>query len=498
MRSSFGPAVTHILVGSVTLALVVAVGLGVSAGVRFIREGGLQERTVAGSRGAATPAPTAAPLAARFSRDYAIALITSITYENIRIDRIEAKLMTWAEYARTDTGIDRKAPAPKSPRAETVWVIAVAGDIFPAFWGPLGTPREHFPWAVWSVDAMGGDVTSLAVGRTGTWSPTFDSLPSYVAVAPPPTPAPPPRLAFTQLQNHVDDFLPPLRELVAADDKATVLYALADARAGALPTPTFASGDGGRTWRRLAVPAKGLTHIAARGNVVVLTDAAGGIQVSRDGAMTWSAASGADEASASTLRQPMGRVIATRLPDGRPVFLADQNGSGPSQILASLDGERWRRIGEVPGRAVFGEMRGAVVSFSGSGSGPGIYSVAGADLSSLQLAPVIGTRQAGGLQTDPASGELWSFTLDGGLAVRRSSDGGKTWLASVNGLPAGIRTVGIFFAQGRVYAIGDGAHVWDGSSWRTAEVLAGKAAAVFQHGRAVFLQDLPRGLWRLD
>jgi hypothetical protein len=168
--------------------------------------------------------------------------------------------------------------------------------------------------------------------------------------------------------------------------------------------------------------------------------------------------------------------------------------TGPSRILASNDGATWRDLGEVPGPASFGLLDVPLVSFAKNTPGDGLFRVEGTDLASLRLVPVAGSLQAWSMLTNTARNELWSFNAPNEPKARLSADGGRTWRDADAGLLG--RIAGLFVLNGTVYAIGDGAYFWTGTEWRVANILSGKAAAVFQLGSWVFIQDLPGGLWR--
>jgi hypothetical protein len=154
--------------------LAVAVGVG---GAQLL----LQARTQVAAQ------PAAVPVAATVTRDQAIALVRSLG-EVVRVDRIEAKLLPWSEFAPS-MGVDRTGG--KTPLPDAVWAVAVAGDTYPTYWGaPLGTPQQHFAWSLWGVDALRGNIASLSVGASANWPPAYDSLVDHGAVAPTPTPVP--------------------------------------------------------------------------------------------------------------------------------------------------------------------------------------------------------------------------------------------------------------------------------------------------------------------
>jgi hypothetical protein len=176
--------------GRVTVTLGAAV-LAIAGGV-----GGAQLLYAARSQVAAQPAPAAAvtatpvvPVAAVVTRDQAIALVRSLG-EVVRVDRIEAKLLPWSEFAPS-MGVDRTGN--KTPLPDAVWAVAVAGDIYPTYWGaPVGTPQQHFAWSLWGVDAVRLNIVSLSVGTGGSWPPAYDDFVDHVAVTPTPTPGPTP------------------------------------------------------------------------------------------------------------------------------------------------------------------------------------------------------------------------------------------------------------------------------------------------------------------
>jgi hypothetical protein len=171
--------------------IVAAAALAVAGGVigaQLLREARSQVAAQPASVAAARVTP-AAPVAAVVTRDEAIALVRSLG-EVVRVDRIEAKLMPWSEFAPS-MGVDRTGK--KTPLPDAVWAVAVAGDTYPTTWGaPLGTPQQHFAWSLWGVDAVRLNIASLSVGTGGSWPPPFDGFVDHAAVAPTPIPAPTP------------------------------------------------------------------------------------------------------------------------------------------------------------------------------------------------------------------------------------------------------------------------------------------------------------------
>jgi hypothetical protein len=147
----------------------------------------------------ATPDPALPALAATIDRDAAIATVLRGA-EVGRVDRIAAKLMTYAEYlagagaVRTHPG-DPAAPASTgfgmtgNPAARVLWVVAVAGEVYPqgrmpAFFGgpsgPNATPYPPYRWATALIDSASGQLIVFGdAGIADSWPPTFDSLPSH-------------------------------------------------------------------------------------------------------------------------------------------------------------------------------------------------------------------------------------------------------------------------------------------------------------------------------
>ena len=96
---------------------------------------------------------------------------------------------------------------------------------------------------------------------------------------------------------------------------------------------------------------------------------------------------------------------------------------------------------------------------------------------------------------EPREGtDLWAFGPCCLPYARVSTDGGRTWRDADDGLAG--RIAGLFAVSGTVYAIGDGAYFWTGTEWRSASIVTGKGAAVFQLGTWFVLQDVTGGLWR--
>jgi hypothetical protein len=466
---------------------------------------------LAESNALASPAPTTALSAspagaavrAAVTREQAIALVRSLG-DVVRVDRIEAKLLPWSEFAPVGMGADMTGgPWHGGGLPDAVWAVAVAGDTYPTFWGaPLGTPQQHFPWSLWGVDPLQLRIVSLKVGSDGRWPPGFEGIADHVALVPTPPPPSPSPIRFDLVVSGVGP-LEAIHDLAAADQEAMRLWAVVGGRPDPVtpvPARLRRSDDGGRSWRTvLNDPTRGSgpAYVAAAGAIVLVSDL--GLDtadrgVSTSGGLYLSTDSGAGWTRVAT--GSIGRVAALRY-RGAVTFFAEHvwatkgAATGPSHVSASTDGRAWRDLGEVPGPASFGLLDVPLVSFSKNTPGDGLFRVEGGDLASLRLVPVAGSPQAWSMLTNIARNELWSFNAP---KARLSPDGGRTWRDADAGLLG--RIAGLFVLSGTVYAIGDGAYFWTGTEWRVAGILSGKAAAVFQLGSWVFIQDLPGGLWR--
>jgi hypothetical protein len=489
-------------VASAVIVVAVATGLGAGRALQDARAQIAAHADATGRVGAASsasPLPTTTPTAigsvlAKLTRDEALALVRSLS-EVVRVDRIEAKLLAWSEFAPVGMGVDRTGH--QTPLPDSVWAIAIAGDTYPTYWGaPLGTPQEHFAWSLWGIDALRGNIASLKVGSTGSWPPGFDALADHIAVAPTPSPSPPPPVPFDLVAPGGPQPMPPIVALAAADASAMQLWAVVTD--GPQSSALQRSADGGRTWQQAGAPAGGWSpaRVAAADALVLVSDlgrnaaaTSGGLYLSKDAGSTWR----------RVANDPVGLVVAVRH-NGVCWFFAEHPrvppsaATGPSKILASLDGETWREIGEVPGPASFVLSDAPLFSHSKVQPGDGLMRVEGTALASLRLVPIPGSRQTTTPFWNAVRSELWSLDLPKAGAWL-SLDGGRTSRAADAGLAG--RIAGLFVANGILYAIGDGAYYWDGATWRVASnIVTGKARAVFQLGDRVLLHDLSGALWR--
>jgi hypothetical protein len=119
-----------------------------------------------------------------------------------RVDRIDAKLMTFAEYVRiagpvrTHAGDPREAPTTgfgirDDPTRRYVWVVAVAGEVWPSgrtpvFYGsqpPASpTPYPAYRWGLFLVDANSEQFMVIGdAGIDADWPDRFAALPSHPA-----------------------------------------------------------------------------------------------------------------------------------------------------------------------------------------------------------------------------------------------------------------------------------------------------------------------------
>jgi hypothetical protein len=125
-------------------------------------------------------APSATPrlttLAAKLQQPEATSAVMGLASEVRRIDRIEAKLMTWREYlASADQGAQKP---PAASDSAPVWIVAVSGEIVPQF-GHGAT----FRWGVFTIDGTDGTITSLTARSDGPWPVFFDALPDHPPVS---------------------------------------------------------------------------------------------------------------------------------------------------------------------------------------------------------------------------------------------------------------------------------------------------------------------------
>ncbi len=513
-RTTTGPgiALLPIGLGVLLISLILIAGSIVAA----------RRSDVASSPSLSAPAlavPIATPsrstvVVASVARDEAIALIRRNSWI-ARADRIEAKLVSWNEFASVGMGVDMTGDKDQGAfPPQSVWAVAVAGDVYPEYWGqPLGTPRQHFAWALWGVNGLRLQISSLRVGNSAAWPPGFDALVDHVALAPPTPTASPIGPRFEPIPSGAGA-LPwgrlntsALFDLAASDTTLTHLWAVVrtgpSVPGAPMPSELLRSVDGGSNWSEAPGSPSSPLYVAATGNVVLVssggtvttpgTSTGGGLFVSTDDGGSWK----------RVTAEGVGHLFVARVAD-HALFLAEHpwvtNGaaSGPSRIFASMDAENWREVGSVPGPAQFAALDVPVVTYSKNVPGPGFYRVEGSDLASLRLVPVAGSGQGfdatcAYLTAGPKGG-LWSSGQGQPACARHSTDLGRTWERADAGLAA--RIAGLFTLGGNEYALGDGAYVWDGKQWAAVSILTGKAASLFQLGDRVVVLDVTGRLWR--
>lgn len=119
-----------------------------------------------------SPTPRLSAVAVSVQQAEATIAVIKLTAEVRRIDRMEAKLMTWREYVSSgDPGAQKPSAADDSA---PVWIVAVSGEIVPQF-GRGAT----FIWGVFTIDGTTGNVASLIARTDGLWPAFFDALPDH-------------------------------------------------------------------------------------------------------------------------------------------------------------------------------------------------------------------------------------------------------------------------------------------------------------------------------
>lgn len=148
--------------------------------------------------GQAGPTDIAPPLPSKLQRDDAIALVRRLEIVG-RVDRVDAKLMTFDEYVRvagpvrTHTGDPLASPLTgfglSRDQGRPVWAVAISGQVWPngrvpvSFGGPLpGSPTPYPPyrWAIFLIDAVPGQL--MVIGDAGVgeaWPAVFANLPNH-------------------------------------------------------------------------------------------------------------------------------------------------------------------------------------------------------------------------------------------------------------------------------------------------------------------------------
>ncbi len=183
------------------LALTGAAALVVTLLVVFQALSGYRAEPVA-----SMPTAGLSPLRAVIQREEALAFVRGLDREIGRVDRAEAKLLTWEEYLRIagpariwpgnpqDTGIQGMYGITGDPSERVIWAVAVSGQIWPAgrvpvWWGgpppvPSPTPYPPYQSAIFVVDAVRGELMTIATASASqTWPAAFDALVDHPASA---------------------------------------------------------------------------------------------------------------------------------------------------------------------------------------------------------------------------------------------------------------------------------------------------------------------------
>lgn len=126
---------------------------------------------VTGSCGSHSPGPPALTSATDAEeKQRAIDRVASIKTIVIRVDRIDAKLVTRGELHRV---LGDRDFAPEMPADVRVWVVAVEG-VISRNRGPLAT--DPFRWAVFVLDRSSFEPIATQYGSDGAWPAHFDQL----------------------------------------------------------------------------------------------------------------------------------------------------------------------------------------------------------------------------------------------------------------------------------------------------------------------------------
>jgi hypothetical protein len=190
LRARSGPAGQRVIVALSVIAIALLVG-----GAGYLLN------SYRASVGASAPDPRLPPLSVTVTRDDAIATVRRLDVIG-RVDRVDAKLMSFDEYTR---GAGPVRTRPGNPVASPVlgfrlqgdttrryvWVVAVSGEVWPSGRIPVqfGVPPPVSPtayppyrWGMFLIDADSGGF--MVVGDAGigeNWPPAFSALPAHPA-----------------------------------------------------------------------------------------------------------------------------------------------------------------------------------------------------------------------------------------------------------------------------------------------------------------------------
>lgn len=149
-------------------------------------------------------APTGSAIPSTIDRKAALDLVRANDWSVARVDRIEGKLMTFAEYLGVAGPVKTHPSDPSAtpmtgfgivgdPNERYVWAVAVAGEVYPQGRIPVyfgheppvtATPFVPYRWIVWLVDAARGELMTIGdAGASESWPPFFNALPDHPAAA---------------------------------------------------------------------------------------------------------------------------------------------------------------------------------------------------------------------------------------------------------------------------------------------------------------------------
>jgi hypothetical protein len=172
----------------------------------------IRTELAAGSAASAPPGVGLSAVPSAISREQAIAVARARDVG--RVDRIEAKLMTYADYVQVAGRMQTPPGDPQAsrvngvtgilgdPATRYVWVVAISGEVWPngrtpIYWGgpppvPDPTPYPPYRWGMFLVDAAAGQLMWISdAGVAESWPAAFDRLLDHPAASSAPAVASP-------------------------------------------------------------------------------------------------------------------------------------------------------------------------------------------------------------------------------------------------------------------------------------------------------------------
>src|SRR3954464_6466648 len=138
---------------------------------------------------------TSDPLPETLGRDAAMPLVRARDDQVGRVDRTEAKLLTWKEYVDIAGPPGAVSADPKAsphtlgaigitgdPEMRIIWIVALSGEVWPQsrmpiFFGPephpSATPNPSYRWGLFLVDANAGGLIGAVDAGVDAWPPLF-------------------------------------------------------------------------------------------------------------------------------------------------------------------------------------------------------------------------------------------------------------------------------------------------------------------------------------